>query len=49
MNLFLYASATALSSAGVALLSAAFILNLMQWGVQPSSEIMPCLKAFFLF
>ena len=43
MNLFPYASAIALSRAGVALLSAAFILNLMQLIVQPSVEMIPCL------
>ena len=43
MNLFPYVLAIALSCVGVALLSLAFILNLMQLDVQPSSEMMPCL------
>ena len=48
MNLFLYASAIALSWAGVGLLSPAFILNFMRLGVRsPSVEMMPCLIAFF--
>ena len=46
MNLFPYASAIALSCLSEALLSPAFILNLMQFSVQPSLEIMPCLKEF---
>ena len=41
MNLFLYASAIALSWAFEAFLSLAFILNLMQFSVQPSLEIIP--------
>ena len=47
MNLFLYASAIALSRATPAFLSPAFILNLMQLIVQPLLEMMPCLIAFF--
>ena len=47
MNLFPYASAIALSFAGVALLSSAFILNFMQFTVKTSAEMMPCLIAFF--
>ena len=45
MNLFPYASAIALSWLLVASLSAAFILNLMQFSMQPSVEMMPCLTA----
>ena len=47
MNLFPYVSAIALSWAFVVSLSAAFVLNLMQFGVHPSLEMMPCLIAFF--
>ena len=46
MNLFLYASAIALSWAFVASLLPAFILNLMQFSVHPSVEMMPCWRAF---
>ena len=46
MNLFVYASAIALSWAFEAFLSPAFILNLMQFSVQPSLEIIPCQIAF---
>ena len=48
MDLFPYGSAITLSCVGVALLSAAFILNFMQLSVQPSLEIMPCQIAFLL-
>ena len=41
MNLFPYASAIALSWAFEVFLSAAFILNLMEFSVQPSLEIIP--------
>ena len=48
LQLFLYASAIALSWAGVVDLSPAFILNFMQLGVRsPSVEMMPCWIAFF--
>ena len=47
MNLFPYASAIALSCAFVASLLPAFILNPMQFSVQPSLEMMPCQIAFF--
>ena len=47
MNLFLYVLAIALSCAGVALLSPAYILNLMQLIVHLLLEIIPCLTAFF--
>ena len=46
MNLFLYASAIALSQAFPVDLPPAFILNLMQLFVQPSVEMMPCRIAF---
>ena len=46
MNLFLYASAIALSWAFEAFLSPAFILKLMQFSVHPSVEIIPCRIAF---
>ena len=46
MNLFPYASAIALSRATPAFLSPAFILNLMQFSMQPLLEIMPCWIAF---
>ena len=46
MNLFPYASATALSWVFVASLLLAFILNLMQFSVHPLLEIIPCLIAF---
>ena len=46
MNLFLYASAIALSQAFPVDLLPAFILNLMQFSVQPSVEMMPCQIAF---
>ena len=48
MNLFPYASAISLSFVGVALLSPAFILNFMQFSMQPSVEMMPC-QIPFLF
>ena len=47
MNLFLYASAIALSCVTQADLSSAFILNFMQFTVKPSVEMMPCLIVFF--
>ena len=47
MNLFPYASAIILSCVTKADLSPAFILNLMQLGVQPSVEMIPYLTAFF--
>ena len=47
MNLFPYTSAIALSWAFEVDLSPAFILNLMQFSMQPSSEIIPCWIAFF--
>ena len=48
MNLFPYASAIALSFAGVVDLSPAFILRFMQLGVRsPLVETMPRLIAFF--
>ena len=47
MNLFPYVSAIALSQVTPAFLSLAFILNLMQFSVQPPLEMMPCLIAFF--
>ena len=46
MNLFPYASAIALSWAFPADLSPAFILNLMQFSVHLSLEIIPCQIAF---
>ena len=46
MNLFPYVCAIALSFLFPALLSEAFILNLKQFSVQPSLEMMPCLIAF---
>ena len=46
MNLFLYVSAIALSFLSEAFLSPAFILNLMQFSVHSSLEIIPCLIAF---
>ena len=46
MNLFPYASAVALSWVTPAFLSPAFILNLMQFSVQPSVEMIPCQIAF---
>ena len=46
MNLFPYASAIALSWAFEVDLSPAFILNLMQFSVHPSLEIIPCQIAF---
>ena len=42
MNLFPYASAIALSWAFELDLSPAFILNLIQFSVHPSLEIIPC-------
>ena len=48
MNLFLYASAIALSWVFEAFLSPAFILNLIQFSVQPSVQMMPC-QISFLF
>ena len=46
MNLFPYVLAIALSWAFPVDLSPAFILNLMQLGMQPSVEMMPCRIAF---
>ena len=46
MNLFLYASAIALSLVFEVDLSPAFILNLMQFSMHPSVEMMPCQIAF---
>ena len=46
MNLFPYTSAIALSWAFEAFLSPAFILNLMQFFVHLSLEIIPCRIAF---
>ena len=46
MNLFPYASAIALSWAFVESLLPAFILNLMQFSVHPSVEIIPYWIAF---
>ena len=46
MNLFPYASAIALSWTDVASLLPAFILNLMQFSVHPSVEMMPFQIAF---
>ena len=46
MNLFPYTSAIALSWAFEVFLSPAFILNLMQFSVHPSVEMMPCRIAF---
>ena len=46
MNLFPYASAIALSWMFEVDLSPAFILNLMQFSVYPSVEMMPCQIAF---
>ena len=46
MNLFPYASAIALSCWFEVDLSPAFILNLMQFSVHPSVEMMPCRIAF---
>ena len=46
MNLFPYASAIALSWVFEVLLSPAFILNLMQFSMQPSVEMIPCRIAF---
>ena len=46
MNLFPYASAIALFWTFVASLLPAFILNLMQFSVQLSVEIIPCWIAF---
>ena len=46
MNLFPYASAITLSWAFPADLSPAFTLNLMQFSVQLSVEIIPCQIAF---
>ena len=46
MNLFPYASAIALSWVFEVHLSPAFILNLMQFSVHPSVEMMPCHIAF---
>ena len=46
MNLFLYASAIALSWENPADLSPAFILNFMQLDVQSSVEMMLCGIAF---
>ena len=46
MNLFPYASAIALSWAFVASLLPVFILNLMQFPVHLSVEMMPCQIAF---
>ena len=49
MNLFLYASAVALSCLFEVLLSPAFILSLMQFSMQLLLEIMPCQIAFLFF
>ena len=46
MNLFPYASAIALSWPFVASLLPAFILDLMQFSVHLSVEMMPCWIAF---
>ena len=46
MNLFQYTSAIALSRAFPVDLSPAFILNLMQFSMHPSVEMMPCQIAF---
>ena len=46
MNLFPYASAIALSWMDVASLLPAFILNLMQFSMHPSVEMIPCQIAF---
>ena len=46
MNLFPYVSAIALSWAFPMDLSPAFILNLMQFFLQPSVEMIPCRIAF---
>ena len=46
MNLFPYASGIALSWALEVNLLPAFILNLMQFSVHPSLEIIPCQIAF---
>ena len=46
MNLLPYASAIASSWAFEAFLSPAFILNLMQFSVHPSVEMIPCQIAF---
>ena len=46
MNLFPYASVIALSWTDVASLLPAFILNLMQFSVHLSIEMMPCWIAF---
>ena len=46
MNLFLYASAIALSSAFPVDLLPAFILNLTQFSMHPSVEMIPCQIAF---
>ena len=46
MNLFPFASAIDLSWAFVASLLPAFILNLMQFSMHPSVEMMPCWIAF---
>ena len=46
MNLCLYATAIALSWAFEVDLLPAFILNLMQFSVHPSVEMMPCQIAF---
>ena len=46
MNLFPYTSAIALSWAFEVDLSPAFILNLMQFSMHPSVEMMPCQIAF---
>ena len=49
MNLFPYASAIALSWVFEAFLSPAFILNLMQFSVHPSVEMMPCRIVFVFY
>ena len=46
MNLFPYVSAIAPSRLFPVLLSEVFILNLMQFSVQLSLEMIPCLIAF---
>ena len=48
MNLFLYASAIALSQVTTVGLSPAYIFNLMQFSVQLSVEMIPC-QIVFLF
>ena len=47
MNLSPYLPVVALSGALEALLSLASILNLIQFSVQPSLQVIPCLTAYF--